>query len=86
LDQLYIYQWAAQEFLKEKVVGLKYWFLQDKENQFLVEEIATPEQVKELKNRLLTLIEKIVHTTKYNLFREVHEKCKDHKCQFEYLE
>ena len=38
LDQLYIYQWAAQDFLQEKVVALKYWFLQEK--KFITEDIA----------------------------------------------
>lgn len=84
LDQLYIYQWAAQEFLKEEVKSLKYWFLQD--NEFIEEEIATTDEIGELKTRLSEIIEEIIETTKYNRFKEAHSKVKDHKCEFEYLE
>jgi len=81
LDQLHVYQWAAQEFLGEKVTGLTYWYLQD--NKFLDEEPATKEEIQELKQRLLTSIEKIVQTVKYDLFKEAHKQVKDHKCRFE---
>ncbi len=84
LDQLYIYQWAAQEFLQEKVVGLKYWYLQ--ENAFVEEELALPEEIEELKARLLALIEKIVYVTRHDLFKQEHQKLRDHNCQFESLE
>ncbi|MCL5008739.1 MAG: ATP-dependent helicase [Patescibacteria group bacterium] len=84
LDQLYIYQWAAKEFLQEKVVGLKYWYLQ--ENAFVEEELAQPEEIEELKARLLALIEKIVYVTRHDLFKQEHQKLRDHNCQFESLE
>lgn len=84
LDQLYIYQWAAEEFLKEKVRTLNYWFLQD--NQLLNEEIADAASINKLKGRLLELIEKIIHVTKYDLFADEHKKAKDHKCEFEHYE
>jgi DNA helicase-2/ATP-dependent DNA helicase PcrA len=86
IDQLYIYQWAAQEYLKEKVSGLKYWFLRENEEQFLTEELADSEKINELKKELLSLMDKITKTIKFDLFKEEHEKCKDHNCEFEYLE
>lgn len=84
LDQLYIYQWAAQEFLKEKVTGLKYWYLLN--DEYITEEIGQPRAIANLKQRLSGLIEKIVHTTKYDLFKEEHKKTRTHKCDFEHLE
>ena len=38
LDQLFVYQWAAEELLKQKVAALKYWYLKD--DQFKEEELA----------------------------------------------
>ncbi len=84
IDQLHIYQWAAQEFLKENVVGMKYWYLQD--NGFIEEKIADTKEIDDLKNRMLVTIEKIIHVTKYNLFKEEHKKVRDHQCDFEDLE
>jgi RecB family exonuclease len=84
IDQLHIYQWAAQEILKEKVKGLKYWYLQD--NNFIEEQPADASGLVELKKRLLEIIGKIIYTTRHNLFAEEHKKCKEHKCEFEYLE
>jgi hypothetical protein len=31
-------------------------------------------------------MDKITKTIKFDLFKEEHEKCKDHNCEFEYLE
>ena len=84
LDQLYVYQWAAQEFLGEKVASMKYWYLN--QNTFLPETVASPEEIEELKKRLLTSIETIVETIKYDRFKEAHDQAKDHKCQFSNLE
>ncbi len=84
LDQLYIYQWAAQEFLHEKVETLTYWFLQG--NQKIEEPIATPEEIEKVKAKLLEVIEQIVYATKHDLFKELHKKSPMHNCQFEHLE
>lgn len=84
IDQLYIYQWAAQEFLKEEVGELKYWYLQS--NQFVQEELASDETVEALKTELLDVIEKIIYTIKYDLFKQEHQKLRDHQCEFEHLE
>ncbi len=84
LDQLYIYQWAAQEHLNEKVGGLAYWYLD--ENKFVQEEVAPEEKIAKLKNDLLETIEKIIYTIKYDLFKQEHDKLHDHHCEFENLE
>ncbi|MDE2312057.1 MAG: ATP-dependent helicase [Patescibacteria group bacterium] len=83
LDQLHVYQWAAEEFLGEKVSGLSYWYLQD--NKFLNEDPAGQADIDKLKHRLLESIEKIIHTVKYDLFNEEHAKTKKHPCAFERL-
>jgi DNA helicase-2/ATP-dependent DNA helicase PcrA len=83
LDQLHVYQWAAEEFLGEKVTSLCYWYLQaDKEHPFLTEEIAGKEEITELKQRLLETIELIVKTVKYDNFKELHKTVKEHRCDF----
>jgi RecB family exonuclease len=84
LDQLYVYQMAAQEHLGEKVSGLKYWYLQ--ENQFVNEDLATPEELIELKAKLLGIIEKIVYVVKHDLILEEHKKLKNHDCEFIHFE
>jgi DNA helicase-2/ATP-dependent DNA helicase PcrA len=86
IDQLYVYQWAAEEFLREKVESLKYWYLQ--EDKFVVEPIADNKEIKRLKDEMLAVMEKIVHTTKYNLFKEEDLKLqkKGHDCPFSDLE
>jgi DNA helicase-2/ATP-dependent DNA helicase PcrA len=86
IDQLYIYQWAAQEYLKEKVAGLKYWYLQEKQKQFLEEELAPNEEVVKLKQELLELMNRVVETIKYDRFKEEHKTAGEHKCEFEDLE
>ena len=84
MDQLRIYQWAAEEHLKEKVGRLQYWYLD--ENKFLEQPVCGPEEIAKLKNEMLELIEKIIYTTKYDLFKQEHAKVKDHQCNFEGLE
>jgi DNA helicase-2/ATP-dependent DNA helicase PcrA len=84
LDQLYIYQWAAQDFLHEKVTGLKYWFLL--ENETKEEPVADGGKIRDLEEKLLSSIEHIVEVTKYDLFKQEHNKARDHKCGFEFLE
>jgi DNA helicase-2/ATP-dependent DNA helicase PcrA len=86
IDQLYIYQWAAQEYLKEKVVGLKYWYLKEKADPFIIEELATNLDVEKLKEELLQIMNRLVETIKYNQFEEEHKNSKDHNCAFEKLE
>ena len=86
IDQLHIYQWAVQEYLKEKVAVLKYWYLKDKENQFLTEELADTKQIAQLKGELLGIMHKVRETIKHDLFKEEHKNTKSHNCDFEHLE
>ncbi len=81
--QLMIYQWAAQEFLKEKVVGLKYWYLFD--NVFSESFVASSEDIAELKAGLLEDIEEIRRAVAQNSFKALDAKIK-HDCKFENLE
>ena len=70
--------------MREKVKTLRYWYLQ--KNQVVEEGLAEPGQIASLKGRLLELISKIIHTTQYDLFKEEHQKLKDHQCAYESLE
>lgn len=80
VDQLWVYQWAAQEFLKEKVTALYYWHLKD--NKKREQDLATPEDLTNLHNSILESIEDIRHTVAYDLFAEKHSKSKVHNCNF----
>jgi len=84
IDQLYVYQWAAQEFLHLPVKNLKYWYLRD--NEFREEPCAGDEDISRIKNELLEWAEKISYVTKYDLFLEEDEKLTHHECEFRYLE
>jgi DNA helicase-2/ATP-dependent DNA helicase PcrA len=86
VDQLRVYQWAAEEQLREKVVGMKYWYLKEDANDFIEAEIATQDEIDILKSQILEDIEKIIHTTKYDLFKEEHKHSPRHNCEYEDLE
>lgn len=83
LDQLHVYQWAAQEF-GEKVASLSYWYLQD--DRCEKEKLASPERLEELRQELLEVMSEIVETVKYNLFKKRHAELREHNCGFEDLE
>ncbi|PIR96371.1 MAG: hypothetical protein COT92_01465 [Candidatus Doudnabacteria bacterium CG10_big_fil_rev_8_21_14_0_10_42_18] len=85
LDQLYVYQWAAQEFLKEKVVKLKYWYLQG-EGTMREEAPATEKDISKLKEKLLGTIEQILDAIEHDKFKDLHKKIKSHNCEFEHFE
>ncbi|MFA5990781.1 MAG: ATP-dependent DNA helicase [Candidatus Doudnabacteria bacterium] len=84
LDQLYIYQWAAEEYLGEKVGKMAYWYLQ--ENKFLEEQVAQKGEIEKLKSSLLKTIEKIIYTTRHDLFKEAHNSAPRHDCFYANLE
>jgi DNA helicase-2/ATP-dependent DNA helicase PcrA len=77
-EQLIIYQWAAQDFLREKVVGLQYWYLKDRLD--IKNFIAEPKQIKDTKIKLFETIEKIVYAVTHDDFekyhRNKHQDCK----------
>ncbi len=77
--QLLIYQWAAQEYLKEKVSMLQYWFLLDnsKSEPFL----GTQDEIEAMKSALLETIEQIRHAVAHNTFKQLDSQVK-HDCEF----
>lgn len=83
VDQLRVYQWAAQEFLKEKVLSLAYWYLED--NNFKEMPVATGDELVKLQEQLLASMHEIVDAVKHDSFKELHEKSPQHDCVFENL-
>jgi DNA helicase II / ATP-dependent DNA helicase PcrA len=82
-DQLLIYQWAAQEGLKEKVSKLTYWYLEDLDQTLPFK--GSDEEITKLKNKLLETIEEIVRVIQTNSFYEADLK-HQHECKFRHLE
>ncbi len=80
LDQLRVYQWAAQEYFKMPVESLCYWFLDG--NETLSVPLASNKELEELKSGLLETALKIQHTVKYDLFAKEHKLAKQHRCSF----
>jgi len=82
-DQLLIYQWAAQEALKEKVNQLTYWYLEDLKN--ILPFKGSNEEIEKLKSKLLETIEQIVKVIATNSFYEADLRI-SHDCKFRHLE
>jgi DNA helicase II / ATP-dependent DNA helicase PcrA len=80
LDQLRIYQWSCEEFFHKPVTSLQYWYVYP--NEFKEMKLATPEDIAELKQKLLDTIEKIREAVQYDLFAELHKKSKRHTCNY----
>ncbi len=78
LDQLRIYQWAAQDFFKKSVQGLRYWYLVP--NQFVEVTPASDQEIIDLQARLLESIEEIRDAVKFDRFAELHKKSPAHEC------
>lgn len=78
LDQLRIYQWACEEFFHKPVASLEYWYLYP--DQITQTALATPEQLTELKDKLLSTIEQIREAVKFDKFAQLHKKAKQHNC------
>ncbi len=81
ISQLYIYQLAAEEFLKKKVESMEYWYL--KENERDVIPIATREELFELKTEIGKKIETIIDTIRFDRFKEIDKTIPGHKCEFD---
>lgn len=77
--QLLIYQWAAQEYLNEKVSQLQYWFLLDntKSEPFL----GSQKEIDTMKEALIDAIEDIRHAVAHNSFKQLDSQIK-HDCEF----
>ncbi len=82
-DQLIIYQIAAQEFLREKVVGAQYWYLEP--NQFSESFVASDKQITALKTEYTEAIKEIIDTVKSDSFMQADEATR-HQCEYRHLE
>lgn len=80
VDQLKVYQWAAQDFLNEKVLSMCYWYVE--ENQFREIPVATAEELKATQDKLLATIHNIIEAVKFDRFPELHKSAKQHNCNF----
>ncbi|OGE81090.1 MAG: hypothetical protein A3H72_01420 [Candidatus Doudnabacteria bacterium RIFCSPLOWO2_02_FULL_48_8] len=78
-DQLFIYQWAAQEQFKEKVRTLKYWYLKSLGDspKFL----GSSQDIEKVKVKLLQTIEQIIDAIKSNSFPKLDQKI-SHDCKY----
>lgn len=78
-EQLLLYQWAVEEFLKEKVASLQYWFLWDslKKESF----IGAQKDLEAFKREFLATIEDIVEATHGDSFAEKDQRI-SHDCKF----
>ena len=80
IDQLRVYQWAAQDYLHEKVESLSYWYVGP--NELRADPLASAEEIEKLKERLLKTIEDIREAITYDKFAELHKKSKQHQCNY----
>lgn len=83
VDQLRLYQWAAEEALGDSVGGLMYWYLKD--NLKAEQELANQAELDALKTSVQMTIDKIHNTIKYDLFEEEHATTKQHQCKYSNL-
>ena len=82
-EQLLIYQWAAEEGFNKKVKNLSYWDLADLSKVIFFK--GKPEEISQLKQRLLDSIEEIVYAIETNNFLAADLR-KSHECKFRHLE
>ena len=83
-DQLLIYQWAAQEYMKEKVSALRYWYLLD--DTFSETFLGDEEELAKIKEDMLFTIEDIRQAIVHDSFKELDRKAPKHKCEFDDLD
>ncbi len=82
--QLLIYQWAAEQFLHDRVGGLSYWFLVPDEQTAPF--IGTPDEIEALKAGILETIEEIRAAAANNTFHQLDDLRPEHRCKFQDLE
>lgn len=80
IDQLRIYQWAAQEYLRQPVESLTYWYVDPGELRSVP--LASDEEINHLKDNLLQTVEEIREAITYDKFNSLHKKTKQHECNF----
>lgn len=76
-NQLVVYQMAAEEFYKEKVSDLQYWFLTDTIE--ITHFSAKDKQVAEVKDfmiKTITQIEEAIRTGDFARFHKKHQNCR----------
>ncbi|MDP2933374.1 MAG: ATP-dependent DNA helicase [bacterium] len=80
-DQLLIYQWAVQDYLKEKVSNLQYWYF---DGGLVIKDFLGDDlQIEDLKKRLLETIRNIEDAVAHDSFEKYHKK--HQHCEFENL-
>ncbi|MCL5435614.1 MAG: ATP-dependent helicase [Patescibacteria group bacterium] len=82
-EQLLIYQCAAQEFLKEPVASLEYWYFNDKVE--IVKFLGTDKEVEAVKADLVDTMDRIAEAVARDSFAEIHTRQARHTCEFEDL-
>ncbi len=82
-EQLLVYQWAAQEYLKEKVKDLQYWFLKDKLEKLSF--IGTDKDLEKLKADYEDTIAEIIDAIRHNAFAQLDGRI-SHDCKYAELE
>lgn len=82
-EQLLIYQWAVQEFFKDRVERLEYWFLADG----LVKKpfLGNTQDIAELKQSFAMTIKEIVESTEHDNFYNLDMRI-SHDCKYRQLE
>jgi DNA helicase-2/ATP-dependent DNA helicase PcrA len=81
IDQLRIYQLAAERQYEEKVESLCYWYLE--ENQFVTVPKGNGDDLLSLEESLLATMHEIREAVKFDTFAALHKKAKQHVCKFE---
>ena len=82
-DQLIIYQIAAEEFLREKIVGGTYWYLAS--NAFTGVFLAAKKEKDKLKKEYQEQIDTILEVVQNDAFVSAHGKATRHDCRYEQL-
>src|SRR3989344_4542272 len=85
-EQLLIYQWAAEDFFKEKVADLQYWFLENGLEK--VSFVGEKKDVENLKTDLLETINAIIQACKKDSFAQVDRQTahRGGNCEYRRLE
>ena len=85
-EQLLIYQWAAEDFFKEKVADLQYWFLESGLEK--VSFVGGKKDVENLKADLLETIEAIIEACEKDSFAQIDRQTahRNGACEYRKLE
>lgn len=85
-EQLLLYQWAAQDFLKEKVAGLQYWYLKE-EHAEAERFLGTEKDLNDVKGKFLATIREIKQAAAADDFGQRDSRISGHNdCDYRALE